>query len=191
MKKTNKNSNNVIKITIAVIAFIIILSFVIYILYNNSNNETLEEFNKEGFDSTKQDLFYKKILTNNTLEDFYKDMANKKDSEYQEFYFSKDSTEYIELKMIYKNGISTSLNITNNLQKNETNYNYELSYKTAHLLIEGNSNNDYECQIIKNNNVSTEIAKKYCDMIQDEIIEFNDSKEDLLKNEKIRALIKK
>lgn len=185
-----KNKKNPFFIALIVFLLIIIITFIIYVLYSSSNNETLKEFNKEGYDSTNSDIFYKKIVTNNTLNDYYKDIENNQNSQYQEYYFKKNSTDYIELKMIYNNGVSTSLNIVSNLKNNETEFNYELSYKDAHLILQGNNSNNYECQVIKKYKISVETSSKYCDMIKDEINEFNLEKEKILKNEKIKSLIK-
>lgn len=187
MKNKKKLPLKILILTLLIVVFII---FIAYVLYSSSKNEILGEFNKEGYDSTNKDLFYKKITTDNTLEDFYNDMSNNTDTAYQEFYFSKDSTEFIELKMLYKSGVSTSLNITSDLKNNDTKFNYELSYKEMYLILEGNDKNDYDCNIVKNNNISQEIVKKYCDMIIDEIDNFETEKAELLKNEKIKALIK-
>lgn len=185
-----KNKTNPLQLALIVVIIIIIITFIFYVIYSSSNSETLKEFNKEGYDSTNKDLFYKKITTNNTLKDYYKDISNNTESKYQEFYFTKNSTDFIELKMIYQNGVTTSLNIISNLKTDETQFNYELSYKDAHLILEGNKKNNYECQVIKNYKVSVETTSKYCEMIKDEMEEFNQEKESLLKNEKIKSLIK-
>ena len=90
--------------------------------------------------------------------------------------------------MIYKNNVTTSLNITSDLHTNELIYNYELSYKTAHLILEGSSKDDYTCNVIVNNRVDQDTVKKYCNMIIDEINAYNVVKQELLKNEKIKDL---
>ena len=95
------------------------------------------------------------------------------------------------IKMIYKNNVSTSLNIITNLETNELTYSYELAYKTAHLLLEGTSKEDYSCKVIDNNRVQEDVVKKYCDLVIDEINDYNEVKDDLLKNNKIGELSKK
>ena len=192
MKKKKKQDNKIIyKIIIGVIIIMILIPVVVYISIKGSNKEIEEEFNKEGYTTSKEDAFYRKITTNNTLDDFYSAMASKYDAEYQEFYYAKQSNDFIELKMIYKNNVSTSLNIITNLETNELTYSYELAYKTAHLLLEGTSKEDYSCKVIDNNRVQEDVVKKYCDLVIDEINEYNEVKDDLLKNNKIGDLSKK
>ncbi len=192
MKKKKKQDNNLmIKIIIGIVVIIILIPIVTYISLKGSNRELDEEFNKEGYTTTNEDAFYRKITTNNTLDDFYNAMASNYDAEYQEFYYAKQSNDFIELKMIYKNSVSTSLNIITNLETNEVTYSYELAYKTAHLLLEGTSKEDYSCKVIDNNRVQEDVVKKYCDLMIDEINEYNEVKDDLLKNNKIGDLSKK
>ena len=188
-KKKQKKSNNIyLYIIIGVIVSIFVVSSIIYITINGTNKKIDDEFAKEGYNTTPKDAFYRKVVTNNTLDDYYKDMLSETDSEYQEYYYSKRSNEFIELKMLYKSKVSTSLTISTNLETNELTYNYELAYKTAHLLLEGSSKENYNCNVIDNNKVQTETVKNYCDLIIDEINDYNVVKEELLKNNQIRDL---
>lgn len=188
-KKKQKKSNNIyLYIIIGVIVSIFVVSSIIYITINGTNKKIDDEFAKEGYNTTPKDAFYRKVVTNNTLDDYYKDMLSETDSEYQEYYYSKQSNEFIELKMLYKSKVSTSLTISTNLETNELTYNYELAYKTAHLLLEGSSKENYNCNVIDNNKVQTETVKNYCDLIIDEINDYNVVKEELLKNNQIRDL---
>lgn len=190
-KKKQKKSNNIyLYIIIGVIVSIFVVSSIIYITINGTNKKIDDEFAKEGYNTTPKDAFYRKVVTNNTLDDYYKDMLSETDSEYQEYYYSKQSNEFIELKMLYKSKVSTSLTISTNLETNELTYNYELAYKTAHLLLEGSSKENYNCNVIDNNKVQTETVKNYCDLIIDEINDYNVVKEELLKNNQIRDLSK-
>lgn len=192
MKQKKKQDNKLLyKIIIGTVIIMILIPIIVYISIKGTNKEIEEEFNKEGYTTSKEDAFYRKITTNNTLDDFYSSMASKNDAEYQEFYYAKQSNDFIELKMIYKNNVSTSLNIITNLETNELTYSYELAYKTAHLLLEGTSKEDYSCKIIDNNRVQEDVVKKYCDLVIEEINEYNEVKNDLLKNNKIGNLSKK
>lgn len=190
-KRNNKNSNSILcKIIIGVIVSILLISAIIYVIINGTNKKLEKEFAKEGYTTTPKDAFYRKIVTNNTLDDYYKDMASGNDTEYQEFYYSKQSNDFIELKMIYRNKVSTSLSISTNLETEEVTYNYELAYKNAHLLLEGSSKENYNCNVIDNNKVQSDTVKNYCDLIIDEINDYNLVKEELLKNNQIRDLSK-
>ena len=187
-RKKKDNKKIIYGIIIAVIALLVLVPIFVYISVKGSNKEIEEEFNKEGYTTTKQDAFYRKVTTNNTLDEYYSDIAEGISSEYQEYYYSKQSNDFIELRMIYKNNVTTSLNITSDLHTNELIYNYELSYKTAHLILEGSSKDDYTCNVIVNNKVDQDTVKKYCNMIIDEINAYNIVKQELLKNEKIKDL---
>ena len=190
-KKRKKNNKYIyLYLTIGVIVGIFLISAAVYISIKGTNKKIEEEFAKEGYKTDTKDAFYRKVTTNNTLDDYYKDMTSGVDSEYQEFYYSKQSNDFIELKMIYSNKVSTSLSISTNLETQELTYNYELAYKTAHLLLEGSSKNNYVCNVIDNNKVQEETVEKYCDLIIDEINDYNTVKEELLKNEQIKDLSK-
>ena len=190
-KVKKKNDKNKLYGIIAIIVIVIVLiPIFVYISINSSNKEIEDEFDKEGYQTSKEDAFYRKVTTNNTLDDYYNDIASGTSSEYQEYYYSKQSNDFIELKMVYKNKVNTSLSITTNLETDELLYNYELTYKTAHLILEGTSKDNYNCNVIVNNQVQEDTVKKYCDLIIDEINEYNVVKEDLLKNQKIRDLSK-
>ena len=189
MKKKNKVENKYIYIAIIVVVLILVLipGFV-YISISSNNKEIEEEFKKEGYNTTKEDAFYRKVTTNNTLDDFYNDLAAGTSTKYQEFYYAKESNAFIELKMLYENKVNTALNISTDLKTNELTYNYELNYKTARLILEGSSKDDYRCNIIVNNKVPEDTVRSYCDYIIDEINEYNSIKEELLKNNKIKDL---
>ena len=178
-------------IIILAIATIIIVPISIYCVEKNKENKITEEFTKEGYKTSKDDAFYRKIVTGNTLASYYEDISNKVDTQYQEYYYSKESNDFIELKMIYKNEVTTTLNISSDIETNLLTFNYELTYKDAHLILDGNSEDNYECEIVVNKKVSDETVQKYCDMIIDEINNFNSVKEELLKNKKINNITKK
>lgn len=193
MKQQAKKKSLSLKelIIILSIATIIIVPISIYCVEKSKENKITEEFTKEGYKTSKDDAFYRKIVTGNTLASYYEDISNKVDTQYQEYYYSKESNDFIELKMIYKNEVTTTLNISSDIETNLLTFNYELTYKDAHLILDGNSEDNYECEIVVNKKVSDETVQKYCDMIIDEINNFNSVKEELLKNKKINNITKK
>lgn len=190
MKKKKTGKNLLSKIIFGIIALFLIIVLVIFVYERGTNKEEEEVFQKEGYTTSNEDAFYKKIVSDNTLDDFYADVQQERDSNYEEYYFSKESNDFIELKMLYRNKVSTTLNITSDLKTNVLEYNYELTYKTAHLLLEGSSTNNYDCEVIVNDEVSAETVQKYCDMIIDEINSYNEIKNDLLRNNQIKSMIK-
>ena len=186
-KRVKKEEGKELWIGIIALMVVVVISLLVYITTKPSEVE--KELSKEGYTTTNEDAFYKKIVTNNTLTDFYNDMKNEKNSAYEEYYFAKESLNFIELKMLYQDGTNSTLNITSDLRTNLIEFNYELSNKKAHLILEGNSNENYDCKIIVKNNVNDAIANDSCNLIMQEINTFLERRSELLQNEKIRELV--
>lgn len=186
-KRKKENTKFYTIIVIVIFLLIIVLGLVL----SNNNKELEDVLNKEGYTTEDESAFYKKIVTNNTLDDYYNDITNSRDSEYEEYYFSKESNDFIELKMSFQNNVTTSLNITSDLKNLSTSYNYELTYKDAHLLLEGNDSTDFTCNIVLNEKVNSDTINTYCNMIKQEIETFTDRRTNLLKNKKIQEIVQK
>jgi hypothetical protein len=154
-----------------------------------TKDEVYNELENEGYYTETDDAFYKKILTNNTLDEFYNDMNSGRNTKYQEVYVSKTSYDYIELLMIYNDGVTTTLTISSSLKSNEVNYNFELSYNKQYLLLEGTQENNYDCEVTVNRNVKKETEKKYCNLIKEQINDFLSSKTQLLNNPNLMSKI--
>ena len=187
-KKKKRNYKKIIIITsmIVVVAFLVGLE----LYFGQESNELTRELKKDGYTTEDtDDAFYNKITTGNTLDDYYKDLSNKKNSNYEEYYFSKESYDFIEVKLSYKDEVTTSLNISSDLRTLETTYNFELSYKDAYLIIEGNSIEDYTCKTIVKEKVSEDVIKTYCDRMVSEINAYAEKREEVLNNEKIKELL--
>jgi hypothetical protein len=189
MKNKRKKDKKLLYIGIFVIIFIILIILGIYL--SKDNDELKSELKKDGYTTEESDAFYKKIVTNNTLDDFYDDLSNNKETSYEEYYFSKDSYDFIELKMSYKDGITTTLNITSALRTLEVNFNYELSYNSTHLIIEGDSTDEYTCKTVVQEGISDATVSTYCDAINSEITTFLNRRTELLSNQKIQELVNK
>ncbi|MBP5678959.1 MAG: hypothetical protein J6X28_03945 [Bacilli bacterium] len=181
IKERNFWMGAIILLTIAIIAFLI--------FSGTSRSETDKELGKDGYTTTEEDAFYKKIVTNNTLDSYYNDVANNHDSEYEEYYLQKDSLTFLELKMKYYNMANTTLSFTSSLRENTIEYNFEYSYKESHLILEGNSDSNYECQIVVRKNVNDQEAKKLCDYIMNEINIFEVRRNNILQNSKVQELL--
>lgn len=182
-RKNKKQENNtVMTILISVFVFLVVVVLVAAV---TKKDKVYQELEDEGYYTETEDAFYKKILTNNTLNEFYNDMNSGRNAVYQEVYVSKTSYDYIELKMEYRDGMTTTLTISSNLKSNEVNYNYEMSYEKAYLLIDGTEKNNYACNVNVNRNVKKETEKKYCSLIKNEIKEYLNSKVELLNNQNL------
>lgn len=190
MKKKIQKNNKKRIFVIVIIALVIIALLCLIILSSNKSSTEEKILEKEGYTTEKEDAFYKRIVTNNSLDDYYNDISHKKESQYEEYYISKESNDFIELKLSYHDEVDTTLNIMSSLSEESVKYNYELSYKNAHLILEGDDNESSECGVALSENVSQETINTYCDMIKTEIKIFINRKEELLKNKKISSIVK-
>ncbi len=186
MKK--KKNNNLLRNIVITCIIIIVIIIVFFYYLESGKTEEEKVLSKEGYTTTIDDAFFKKVVTNNTLDDFYKDMSNNKDTQYEEYYFAKDSYNYIELKMEYKDGATKTINISSDLRKLTIEYNYEITKNKTHLLIEGNST-DNKCKYIIKKGVDDSTASKACNEIQDEINNFVEQRTELLNNEEVKEII--
>jgi len=188
MSKKNRNDNEK-NMWMAIIAIGTIAIISLLILIATSTSKTDKELNKEGYTTTSEDAFYKKIVTNNTLDSYYNDVANNQDSSYEEYYLQKDSLNFLELKMTNYNSVNTTLSISSNIRTNLIEYNFEMSYRDSHLILEGNSTEDYDCHIVLRKNVKDSEAKNQCDYIMREISTFEDRRDEILQNEKVQEIL--
>lgn len=187
-KRKNKKQEKNIMLTILVSIFIILL-LLILIVAVSTKDEVYNELENEGYYTETDDAFYKKVLTNNTLNEFYNDMNSGRNAKYQEVYVSKDSYEYIELLMIYNDGVTTTLTISSSLKSNELNYNFELSYNKQYLILEGTEENNYACNVAVNRNIKKDTETKYCNIIKNQINDFLASKVQLQNNQNLMSKI--
>ena len=184
-----KKKNNLLRNIIITCIIIIIIIIVFFYYLETGKTEEEKVLSEEGYTTTIDDAFFKKIVTNNTLDDFYKDISNNKDSQYEEYYFAKDSYNYIELKMEYKDGATKTINIQSDLRKLTIDYNYEITKNKIHLLIEGNSSKNNKCNYIIKKGVDDNTASRACNEVQEEINSFIEKRTELLNNEKVKELI--
>lgn len=187
-KRKNKKQEKNVMLTV-LISILIILLLMILAAAISTKDEVYTELENEGYYTETDDAFYKKILTNNTLNEFYNDMNSGRNTKYQEVYVSKNSYEYIELLMIYNEGRTTTLTISSSLKSDELNYNFELSYNKMYLLLEGTEENNYNCEVAVNRNVKKETELKYCNLIKEQITDFLASKVQLQNNQSLMSKI--
>ena len=182
MKKKNQYKNIIIIISILAVLTIILLLI-------PKSSSPVQELKEEGYETTEEDAFYKKIVSQNTLDDFYNDIANNTDSYYEEYNFSKESKDFIELKMTYTDGLNSTLNISSDLTTKEVKFNYEISKGKSRILLEGNSSNNYECEVVLEKNVKSETVQSYCEKVISEVNEFIIKREEFLQNKKIQSYV--
>ena len=91
--------------------------------------------------------------------------------------------------MSYQNEENKVLNISTNLKNLETNYNFEVSNNKKYLLLEGNNTDEYSCHIIRNDDMTSAEINNYCEEIKIEIQQFENRKNELLQNKKVKEII--
>ena len=160
-------------ILIGVITFIIIVILSILMYYTTDQKQEENELyinsylNDLGYTYNEEENMYKKITTNNTLDDFYELSSNKKEAYYQEFYFSQESNSFIELNMAYNNDITEVFNINSDLTKQEITYNYEITKNDSSAILEGSyNNNTFTCEIVSLKKLTDNNKEIYCETIK-------------------------
>lgn len=188
MRKNKEKNKNLFSIVV-VITIIIIIVFSIYA--SKDYKDLKSSLEKDGYGTIdNNEAFYKKIVSKRNLDEYYDDLANGKDTEYEEYTISKESYDFVELKMEYKNKVNTILSINSNLKGSNVQYNFELSYESSHILIEGGSNNEYACDVIDQQNASDETVQYYCNEISDEIKNYLNKRTSVLNNPKLNEVLK-
>ena len=190
MAKRKKKKNSMLKYYY-IMGALLILAVILLAIYFSEENQMNRSMKQEGYTTEEsEDPFYKKITTGNTLDDYYNSLAMNKDSAYEEYYLQKDSYMFLEQKLVYQNEATTALNISSDLRNLSTTFNYELSYKEAYLLMEGDSSENSNCKIIIKKNITQESIQNACNQVQNELDTFFLRRAELLKNEKVQELIK-
>ena len=188
-KRRKKNNNKIIYIGIGVVILILLIIF--GVAANKNNNQLQNELKQEGYYTNDQDeAFYKNITTGNTIDDYYDDLLNEKESSYEEYSLSKESYDFILLKMEYESGVMTVLNVSSNIKEDYIQFNFELTYNDSHILVDGDNSNNYKCNIIEQKEASDSTVETYCDMIREEIKNYEKRKAELLKNPKVQQIVK-
>lgn len=187
MKKKKKDNKLLFYVGIGTLVVIIIFS----IYASRDYGELKESLEKDGYETIdNNDAFYKKIASKRNLKQYYEDMSNGIDSEYEEYTISKDSYDFVELKMKYENSVNTVLSINSNLKGTKVQYNFELSYGSSHILIEGGSENKYACDVIDQQNASDDTIQYYCNQISDEVKAYLNKRTSVLNNPKLNEVLK-
>ena len=181
---------------VLIITGISLLTFVIVVILLNSmsgesNKKKINDYvTEQGYKTSDDSLFYQRIVSNNTLDDFYNDVDNKKDSKYDEYYFSKDSYSFIELKMVYRDGINQVFNVTSDFTTNKITYNFEISKDNQSIMLDGSYVADrVSCNLNNVRNMSTKNLKEYCSLAENYMNDFLKEQDRLLSNNEFKQAI--
>lgn len=182
----------VLIITVVCLTLFVIVVFLLNSLSGESNSKKIKDYiTDQGYSTSDDSLFYQKIVSNNTLDDYYKDVENKKESKYDEFYFNKDSYSFLELKMIYKNDITQVFNVNSDFTNNKVEYNFEISKNSASIILDGSylAGRETSCNINSIKNLSTKNLADYCTLARNYMNEFITEQEKLLSNKEFKKAI--
>lgn len=192
MKNYKKKSGNIIIYTLIGVVIMIVFLIILEMVFSKDESKLQESMRKEGYvTENESDAFYKRNVTNNTLDEYYNDISNKKDSSYEEYYLAKASLNFLEVKLNYSKGTTTALNFTSDLKTQEVNYNYEYSKDKAYLLLEGSSKDNYNCTVINNRNVDATTIDSICVKIKEDLKIYLDRRDKVLSNKEVQELINK
>ena len=190
MRRKKDSSITLLKWLIGITGSLAIIILIGYIMYLNTEGPLEQELIQNGYETDADNAFYNKIETSNTLDDYYKDVKEGKDTSYVEYYVSKESNDFIELKMIYQDNINTTINIISDLSTTRINYNLELTYQDSHIMLDGNSDDNYSCNVVKQEHANEDTIDYYCNYLKEEVTNFISKRNELLQNENVSKRIK-
>ena len=181
---------------IIIVVFIIIVILGILMYYTTDQKQEENEIyinnylSNLGYKYDEKGRMYKKITTNNKLDDYYELKNKNKEVYYEEYYFSLDNNSFIELNMGYKNGITEVFNITSDLTKQEITYNYEINKDDSQAIVEGSyNNNSFICNIVTLKKLKEENKNVYCERAKNQANKFIEEENQLLSNEEFNKII--
>lgn len=180
-------------IIIGVFIGIVILGILMYYTTDQKQEENKifinNYLNELGYKYDEKEKLFKKITTENTLDEFYDLSSKKQEVYYEEYYFSLDNNSFIELNMGYKDGIMEVFNITSDLTKQEINYNYEINKDDSSAILEGSYNDIFKCNIVSLKKLSDDNKGIYCNTARKQADKFIDEQNNLLGNDKFIKII--
>lgn len=181
-------------IIIGVFIIIVVLGILMY--YTTDQQQEANELyinnylSNLGYKYNNKERTFKKITTNNTLDEYYELSNNKEESYYNEYYFSLDNNSFIELNMGYKNEITEVFNITSDLTKQEITYNYEITKGDSSAIIEGSyNNNEFKCKIVTLKKLKEDNKDTYCERAKKQANLFIEEENKLLSNKEFIKII--
>lgn len=169
------------KIIIGAIVVFILL-FVLLSVFKNK--ETLSEkvgnyIESKGFAYNKENKTYSKLLSTNTLDQYYNDFSE--NSEYKELFFNLDLYQMNEV--LYRNisNIKYSLNAIYDYTTSNTTYSYVVDYNDTSYMVKGSLNDTFTCDVsyYKNSSINKE---DICALAKIDVMNFKISARDSLAN---------
>lgn len=171
---------------IIIISLIIIMIFCLLPFLFGKSNKTIIIETLDNNNYLLDNDIYRKIVTNNTQEEFYSKIKRNLASEYIEYQYNINNNELKSTSLKYNKINYYLCDITLNFKNSNNNYTCETTYKNRQLYLKGSIN--YTSNILScdsnNDNISKEIINKYCNNIKDQIDIFIKESNKLRSNKK-------
>ena len=119
------------------------------------------------------------------------DVKQEKNSEYEEYNYTKNSSSLIAVKMTYQSGENKSFNISSDLKNGSISFSVEYVHGKERFFLEGNSKDNYNCHIIYQENTTKDKKEQLCREVHNEINIFYNRQNELLESKVIQENIKK
>lgn len=175
-------------IIIAVIIIILFLCFTL--LFGKSNSSVISDILEENNYILDNDI-YRKNITNNTQEDFYRNIRDNTATKYVEFQYIP-STNILKCINLKYDKFYYLCDITEDFNNNKINYSCDSSYGNSQLTVYGeynHSNKSLSCQS-RNDKINTDVVKIYCGNVKEQINEFIIESNKLLNNRKFSKAVR-
>lgn len=152
----------------------------------------------DGFKFDEDGNFYKKVISDITMDEYFDNVANDKASEYEELYFYSGSYKLTKLKMKYSDEVSNVYTVDYNLINNTIAYKYEISIYSSSIILEGyytfgeDENEDkFTCEVIDTRSMDDDGQDAYCSRAKYETLLFIEESNDILSNPRFSSIIDK
>ena len=174
------------KVIIGIITLIIIVIISIVMYYNSDQdiekNVYINNYlNNNGYTYIEKEKIFKNIKTNNKLKDFYNDLKDNIDSTYDEYTFSIDNNNLVELYMNNKNSVVETFNVEGEVNSKSIKINYEITKDDSSAILEGTYKDEkFDCDIITLKKLSDEGKDTYCNSMKNKINDYIEERNNLL-----------
>ena len=175
-------------IIIAITIFILFLCFTL--LFGKSNSSTISEVLEENKYVLENDI-YRKIVTKNTQEDFYRNIRNNVATNYVEYQYIP-STNLLKCINLKYDKFYYLCDITEDFTNNKISYSCNSSYGNNQLTVYGeydSSNNTLSCNN-RNDKISIDVTKVYCGNVKQQVNDFIVESNKLLSNKNFNKVVR-
>ena len=135
---------------------------------------------------------YRKIVTNNTQEDFYDNMKNNTVDRYIEYQYIINTNILKSISLKY-DSLYYLCDITEDFSTNKLNYSCNSTYNDLQLNIYGDfdySSSELSCYN-RNEEISDDVTSEYCDNVYNQIKDFILERNKLLVNKSFKKVVSK